>query len=285
MAESNPWFPKVLVLGPGGVKGFYIMGALLYLEKCGWLSELHTCVGVSIGAVIALLLAAGYTVTEIIEHALSVSLFHDFMSINLAQVQENTGLISNQQVKDRLSERLIAKFGFVPTLKQFYDFTGIKFVAVTCNIDRGRAEYLSKDTEPDLSAVDAVMLSMNIPFVFYKLRYKGATYVDGALGHPYPIDVFDDGMTPILGITLDHAGDSGTESLGEYLYSIIHSVTNSLRQLALRRISPCCRNLVLVAEVTDTLGLALDDDKKSHMVVCGYEAGREFVERERAKPD
>lgn len=279
MAESIPWSPKILVLGPGGVKGFYIMGALLYLEKCGWLSDLHTCVGVSIGAVISLLLTAGYTVTEIIEHALSVSLFHDFMSINLAQVQENTGLISNQQVKDRLAERLIAKFGFVPTLKQFYEFTGIRFVAVTCNIDKGCAEYLSKDTEPELSTVDAVMLSMNIPFVFYKLRYKGATYVDGALGHPYPIDVFDDGQTPILGITIDHAGDKSNESLGEYLYSIIHSVTNSLRQLALRKVSPCCKNLVLLAELTDTLGLSLDTDKKSQMVVQGYEAGRAFVER------
>jgi len=277
-SQYPSWTPQTLVLGPGGVKGFYIMGALLYLERHGWLNDLQTCVGVSIGSVIGLLLTAGYQVTEIIEHSLSISLFHDFMSISLAQVHENSGLISNEQVKSRLTERLQAKFGFVPTLKQLYEFTAINFVAVTCNIDKGRTEYLSKDTEPDLSAVEAVMLSMNIPFIFYKLRYKGCTYVDGALGHPYPVDVYDDGITPVLGITIDHNTESSSgDSLGSYIYGIIHTVTNSLRHVATRKLSANCRSLVLIAQHTATIGLDIDDKTRTDMIISGYEAARKFA--------
>ena len=280
MSEGEPgkWKPETIILGPGGMKGFATMGSLLYLEKIGWLENVTTYVGVSVGAILGVLLVAGYTVTEIIDHSLSVSLFHDFMSLDLSQIRENSGLISNQQVKDRLGERLISKFGYIPTLQEFYAFTGIKYVAVTMNITLGEVEYISKDTEPDLSTVDAVMLSMNIPFVFYKIRYKGNIFVDGALANPYPVDVFDDGKTNILGIYIDHANQVNTESIASYFYFILHSMTNRLKKLAMQKLSPCCKHLIILTSITDTIGLSIDNEAKSDMIVQGYEQAKKFAD-------
>jgi len=277
MGDKTRWCPSTIILGPGGVKGFATMGSLLYLEKIGWLENVSSFVGVSVGAIIAVLLTAGYTVGEIVEHSLSVSLFHDFMSLDISQIKENSGLISNHQVKDRLEERLVSKFGYLPTLKEFYNFTGITYTAVTLNIDKGEVEYISHLTEPDLPVVDAVMLSMNIPFVFYKIRYKGCTYVDGALGNPYPMDYFDDGKTNILGIYIEHDEHSNSDSIASYFYFILHSMTGRLKKLAMQKLSPHCKHLIIVTKTTDTIGLAVSTETKSELVAQGYEQASAFI--------
>ena len=39
--KASDWKPSVLVLGPGGIKGHLELGALLILEKEGYLSNIH----------------------------------------------------------------------------------------------------------------------------------------------------------------------------------------------------------------------------------------------------
>jgi predicted acylesterase/phospholipase RssA len=271
------WKPEIIVLGPGGVKGFCELGGLLYIEKLGWLENVNTYVGVSVGSVIGLLLTAGYSTTEVIEKSLDINLFHDFMSIDINQIRENSGLVSNKQVKERLEERMKNKFGIIPNMKELYQFTGIKFVSVTLNIDKCEVEYVNYETEPDLSCVEAVMLSMNIPFIFYKIKYKGCTYVDGALGNPYPVDVFDDGKTNILGIYIDD-GKMNKEGFSEYVYHILHSLTNRLKQVSVKNLSPCVKTLNIVSPIFDIIGVNMDIDKKSEMIVVGHETAKAFVD-------
>lgn len=271
------WKPEIIILGPGGMKGYCELGALLYLEKVKWLDNVHTYVGVSVGSVIALLLTSGYSSVEIVEQSLNINFFHDFMSMDINQIREKSGLISNQQIKERLDERMKNKFGIVPNLKELYQFTGIKLVTVTLNIDKGEVEYINYLTDPDLSCVEAVMLSMNIPFIFYKIRYKDCTYVDGALGNPYPMDVYDDGNTNILGIYVDE-GKMNTEGFTEYVHHIIHSMTTRLKQVSTKNLSEKCKHLNIVSPTFDVINITADIDKKSEMIVIGHETAKDFVD-------
>ncbi|GAH01238.1 unnamed protein product, partial [marine sediment metagenome] len=63
MADTIPkkeeWKPNILVIGPGGIKGFYYCGALLSLDSGGILSDVDTIVGCSVGSLIGLLLISG----------------------------------------------------------------------------------------------------------------------------------------------------------------------------------------------------------------------------------
>src|SRR5665647_3755375 len=80
----NIWQPDVMVLGPGGARGFLLLGCLKRLfEEKGFMKRTKTWVGVSVGSAICLLLVAGYTIDEIIELCIDVNLIDDILCINL----------------------------------------------------------------------------------------------------------------------------------------------------------------------------------------------------------
>src|SRR5437762_49683 len=100
-------YPTVLVLGPGGIKGFIELGALLYFEQqTQFLSQIKIIIGVSIGSMIGLLYTSGFTVSDIIEMALTMDFFKDIFSFSAINITKKMGLISNDKIKDKLSQKL-----------------------------------------------------------------------------------------------------------------------------------------------------------------------------------
>lgn len=197
---NDSWYPRVVVIGPGGVKGLKVLGFLSPIEDSGLLDYVDTYCGVSIGAVISLLIICGYKIREIVGEAVKLDLFKEIGTFNFQSIMENRGFISNEPIRRVLSQLVINKFGSIPTLYGLYMRTGKSYVAVTLNATDGVCVMLNPFETPDISCVDATLFSMNIPFIFYQLFHRGKTYVDGALCNPYPIDYFDDGKTNILGI-------------------------------------------------------------------------------------
>ena len=275
------WKPEILVLGPGGIKGFLELGALHILESKGLLTNVNTFVGVSVGAIISLLIVSGYSITEIIAEAADADIFNDLSSVSVKDTREKLGLVSSAPIKRKLLKNVIEKFGYVPTLSQLFRSTGLKLVCVTANLDKERPEYMSYETEPDISCVDAVMYSMNIPIIFYKLKYKGCVYVDGALGNPYPLDQYDDGNTNILGIYIestcrtDHEPADSTTTM--YFHKIIHFTMSELRRRIIKACSERCKHLCLPSKIVDSTGLSIDADLKAAMILSGYECGSKFI--------
>ena len=103
-------------------------------------------------------------------------------------ILEHRGLISNEPVRKRLTELVVDKFGSLPNLYQLYMQTGKALTTVTLNATDKISVYMNPFTHGDVSCVDAVLYSMNIPFLFYQLIYQGKIYVDGAFANPYPVD-------------------------------------------------------------------------------------------------
>jgi len=54
------WKPDIVILGPGGIKGFLELGVLYALQNNNLLENVHTYVGVSVGSIISLLLVCGF---------------------------------------------------------------------------------------------------------------------------------------------------------------------------------------------------------------------------------
>jgi predicted acylesterase/phospholipase RssA len=196
----HPWFPRVSVIGPGGAQGFKVLGFLSPVEDSGLLNYVDTYCGVSVGAIISLLIICGYQIREIVGEAAKLDIFKEIEDFNFKSMIENQGLMSNEPARKRLTQLVIDKFGNVPTLYSLYMRTGKAFVTVTLNATDEECVIMDPFKTPDISCVDATMFSMNIPFLFYQLVYRGKVYVDGAIANPYPVDYFDDGKTNILGI-------------------------------------------------------------------------------------
>src|SRR6056297_432346 len=102
--------PEVLVLGPGGVKGFLQLGALYRLEQDKMLDNIQIYCGVSVGAIISLMMVCGYTISEIIMDAVDMDLFEDFSNISISKIPKKIGIMSNKAIKKKLEEKIIQKF-------------------------------------------------------------------------------------------------------------------------------------------------------------------------------
>lgn len=283
---SHIWKPEICILGPGGMKGLLIYGAIIFLQLRSLLNECHTFVCVSIGCPLGLYLLLGFQMNDpgLIEEAMSTNLFKELNTIKFDEIKQNAGLINHNEVRSQLTARCIEKLGHVPTLLEFYQITNKTFVCVTVNLDTDETRYLSWETEPNLSVVDAILMSTNIPFLFRKIRYDGNIYIDGAFGNPYPVDLYDNGQTKILGISITTKKPATVDSTDtdniRYIYKVLNASITQLKKRILGSCSPACKHLTLVSPTMDTTGLTFTPEIKLKLIQVGFKTAKKFVMQE-----
>ena len=200
----------------GGVKGIALIGAAAIVEAAGY--AFQNLAGTSAGAIIATLLAAGYSATELrpILMGLDFKQFEDTSLLGkiplLGQEYEIVRylgiydgdyflnlirrLLSEKLKKDKVTFRDLILPGNTEDRYRF------KVHVIASDISRGRMLVLPDDIraygmEPeDLEVATAVRMSMSIPFFFKPVtekNRKGDTcyIVDGGLLSNFPIELFD----------------------------------------------------------------------------------------------
>lgn len=282
-STATLWKPNILVIGPGGMKGFKYLGALWAIESAGLISEITTLVGVSVGAIIGMLWLAGYKIPEIFRIAANSGIFHGINSIDIKQVITGFGAISNDNIKDMLSEKMTDKYGFVPTLQHFYMLTGIKYEVVVTNLDKVEANYINYETDPDMSVVDVSMMTMNIPFIYRVIHHRGCSVIDGAFSNPYPVDRYDHGDNKILGMALEtEFNDDPSANIVAYTYRIMNHPITMLRRMIKKNCSDRCKHIMLYSSVADITGMSIDLESKKRMLTTGWSNASIFIRRLRA---
>lgn len=278
ISDKANWKPTALVIGPGGIKGLEELGLLSFLETINLINDVNTIVGCSAGAIIGLLLICGYSAGEIISEVLPINLFSDICSISLSDLKTNLGILGHDILRRNIKKLIKAKYGLVPTFKQLYSVTGIRFIVVAYNLDKKKYIAFSAESDPELDVVEAVIMSSNIPIAFQKMTYNGDTIIDGAFGNPYPIDIIDDGRTDILGIYIDddHTRYKPNESILPYINSVLHSSLTTIRDIKIATSTQRCRHVKLVCVVDPTGGFTYSQEDKIKMVVHGYQTGEKI---------
>ena len=200
----------------GGVKGIALVGAASEIEAAGY--EFVNLAGTSAGAIVATLLAAGYSAAEVKQTIIGIN-FSTFEDPNLigripyvgALVDEifNKGLYKGD-VFLNLMRDLLAKKG-IHTFRDLIqpEFAGddryrFKVRVVASDISRGRMLVLPQDINindygiapEDLEVALAVRMSMSIPFFFEPVKLKDSYIVDGGLLSNFPVELFDSAGVP-----------------------------------------------------------------------------------------
>jgi len=282
---DDQWKPRTLVLGPGGVKGLMILGCLVPLEDNGILSNIDTYCGVSIGAIISLLLVIGYNVRSIVSHAADLAIFKDLFCIDLKKSLKHKGLMSNEPARQKLSQFVLNKLGSIPNLYDLYMMTGKSLITVALNVTDEVTEYFTPFTCPTLSCIDAVMYSMNVPFIYYQLiDSRGKTMIDGAFANPYPVDYVDNKMTDVLGIYIKTIYNQPINTL-DYLHKLLESTLIQRRKMAIDQSSPRCKHIGLCSNQLDFTGVMMNVNDKAKMIVDGYNTGKVFLTQEEDRDD
>ena len=247
-------------------------------EEPDFLEKVNAWIGISVGAAIALLLVVGYTIDNIIDICLNFNLVDDILSIDLEEAKQKLGFIKNKSVEDRLKYYINEKFGYIPSLRQLFMLTGKELHLVTFNLDNIRPEFLNRNTEPEISCVEAAMMSMAIPILMQPRKYKGEIYIDGAIGAPYPVLDFDNGMK-ILGLFISSEEDlyCSDKKPANFIYRLIQASMKILRDINIKYASENVKHISLKTEIRDTTGLSTDIASRQYMIEQGYKCAEEFL--------
>ena len=198
----------------GGVKGIGLVGAVSEIEKAGY--EFENLAGTSAGAIVASLLAVGYSSAELKKELEKLN-YNDFKDEGLLDklglfgkslsLGFEYGIYEGEFFENWLEGLLAAKkmttFGQIKT-KYKEEKYKYKFQAIAADITERRLLVLPNDLKlfgikPDEFSISrAVRMSMSIPFFFEPVELKDRSgrkhfIVDGGLLSNYPIWLLDDG--------------------------------------------------------------------------------------------
>ena len=205
----------------GGVKGIGLAGALAVAEEKGY--QWENVAGTSAGAIVAALVAAGYTAVELKEimQELNYNNFKDATPLDripvagpLASLIFEKGIYEGKFFEDWIRELLKAKNAetfnnlIIEDHREDEQYR-FKLRVIASDITRGRLLVLPQDIvdfgrkPEDLDVAEAVRMSMSIPFFYEPIKLEnqntGQTsyIVDGGLLSNFPVWLFDtEGETP-----------------------------------------------------------------------------------------
>lgn len=183
----------------GGVKALAHLGAVAAMEEAGY--EWERLAGTSAGAIIAALLAAGYSSKELTTLMLDfpfeqISKKTGFSKIPIVgpfvSLSFNNGMYQLNRLEEWLEEAMGRK-----GVKIFGDLPTDKLKIVLSDISHNRMAILPDDLpfygldSATFPISRAVRLSSSIPYYFVPGEVNGHTIVDGAILSNYPIWIFD----------------------------------------------------------------------------------------------
>jgi predicted acylesterase/phospholipase RssA len=158
-----------------------MIGTLKALESR--LVDVKEISGSSAGSILALFLALGMSVDEIMDMALDLDV-PKFVKIRIGSFFNKFGFVDLEPIR----EKLVEICGCDPT---FEELDMKIYVSAYC-LNSSTTDYFSRDTHPNMKVIDAVCMSMAIPLIFACGKYNGKSYIDGGTQEQYPMAPFLD---------------------------------------------------------------------------------------------
>ena len=183
---------KHLIIAGGGPIGLQFFGALEHLNKEGFwkLEDIETIYATSIGTMLSVFISLNYD-WETLKTYIVGRPWNDVFKLNGKQIFDafyNKGLFSKKVFEATFKPLLEAKdLSLSVTLKEFYEYTKIEFHLYTFEQNTFTTVDLSYKTHPDLSLIQAVMMSCAIPGLFMPTCIDECCYIDGGVMANYPL--------------------------------------------------------------------------------------------------
>jgi predicted acylesterase/phospholipase RssA len=184
-----------LILGGGGVYGFLYLGLIKFLEEQNILQQQVTqIIGVSVGSMMSLYLALGYTYAEIYKSVMfdiELAKILDINSDNIFNILDHLGINNGAYVEETIKNIILAK-GLSPYLT-FRDLTDAK-CGPDLNIGYTRCFHndffmANTRTAPDMPIWLAIRASISIPIILTPILdfISNDILCDGGLVNNTPI--------------------------------------------------------------------------------------------------
>lgn len=180
---------KTVCLSGGGVNGYAQIGMLQYLYENGQLDLLDTIVATSVGTIVGFLYLMEIPPLGIQE---VLCLLDPLLCLTFSCVEdffEKYGVDSGEYFIAQLVDILVShNMNPLITFKQLQLVQKKRLIICGTRVNTHDAFYFSSKSTPDMKILEAVRISISIPFLFSSVQYNGDYYVDGFLTDNYPID-------------------------------------------------------------------------------------------------
>jgi predicted acylesterase/phospholipase RssA len=179
---------KCIIIGPGGTMFYSYLGHMCKLQDAGKLENLTEISGASAGALCAFSFLIGMHDRQ--------KLIHDCINMKLHELKPDIknfitkfGMFKTSKYLELTRNFCFGLTGkYDMSFKELYDMTHIKFHVATFSLDKRQVEYFSVDTTPTTSVVEAVCMSISVPFLFEPLH----RHIDGSVSEDIPYIPFID---------------------------------------------------------------------------------------------
>jgi NTE family protein len=258
---------KEICLAGACHRGITYIGTLAYLEEKELIksSELSKIVGVSIGSFVSACYLAGYTP-------------HDFMDIivrydtstlkDISLMDNGVAVLRGAAFRNWIYDMLKIKVDPEITMKQFYEKTGTHFIVITTCIEDGIVE-MDHETHPDMRLFDALVASMNFPFVFPPYVIDGKRYVDGGVLDNFPMHLLG---PEAVGLKVNFKAIDNIDSPFSYIGKLFELIS-----LHSRSLKPASSTNIIMINASDfsLIDFDMSIDDKMTLFMRGYNSAKD----------
>jgi NTE family protein len=289
----------------GGVKGIGLVGALEVMEAKGF--QWNMVAGTSAGAIVAALVAAGYTAGELrqILEGLDYRQFKDEGFIDrvpiigqLASLLFEKGIYEGEffetWIRELLSKKGVKTFGDL--LAKPGSLYRHRLQVLVSDVTENRILVLPSGLEhyrvsPDsYDVARAVRMSMSIPFFFEPVRSGGHYFVDGGMLSNFPVWLFDrqpqnagdadpPPRFPTFGFKLVEPTDNEPNQIDSIIDFIKALVTTMLESHDKQHVEEAdfLRTIAIPTVGVRTTEFTLTAEKRTRLYQSGRAAAEEFL--------
>jgi NTE family protein len=289
----------------GGVKGIGLVGAIAVAEERGY--RWMNVAGTSAGAIVAALLASGYTASEMKEIMNKLD-YRQFTDENLVDKIPLKGkllsLIFEKGIYEgRWFENWMQGLPKEKGVRTFEDllvsqFSGderyrFKLRVIASDVSTGRMLVLPQDVAgfgirpEDLNVAGAIRMSMSIPFFYQPVRLRNmktdqeSYIVDGGILSNFPVWLFDSNGEPewpTFGFKLVEPGEGSPHKIGGpiSLLAALFSTMSEAHDARYIEDSDFVRTIAIPTLDVKTTEFDLSQEKSEALYQSGREAAEKF---------
>jgi predicted acylesterase/phospholipase RssA len=183
---------KHIVISGGGPSLFQYLSAIQYMDenKIIDLQKIESIYGTSAGSIVGILLSLKYD-WETLNDYMIMRPWHELFHINISKIFEaykNKGIFNKKIIEKAFKPLLDAKdLSINITLKEFYEYSKIELHLFAFEINKFCIEDVSYLTHPEVSLIDAVMMSSALPILITPVINDNKCYMDGGVAANYPL--------------------------------------------------------------------------------------------------
>lgn len=250
-----------VVLGGGGALGYAHIGVLQALDDAG-IRPTYVA-GTSMGALVGVLYAAGYSGEEMLQIVREYRLNSTTGIINLSHKNTRRGLSNFARVRKMLTEKIPA---------DSFDSLSIPFACTASDVQTGQLMIRREGGQ----LTDWVLASASIPGIFQPQLIDGTYYSDGGLLDNLPVAAIPDSVADIV-IAIDLVPINQLET--ETYFSKDYPMVNVYGNFLLRQMSRegCSKADVVIRPNSGTRYGIMDFAQYQYFYQQGYDSMRKWL--------